>query len=116
MAGTPSLVLRTPGRRSGQPRTAVLPFARDGSGLVGVAPNWGSDRPPAWLLNLSAQPRAEVQIGPRWIAVEPRIVEGDDPDHPRLWRLANSNNRHRYEGYLAMTSRPIAIVVLDPAG
>ena len=116
MTLVPSLVLRTTGRRSGLERAVVLPYAVDGGGYVVVASNWGHDRPPAWLVNLRAAPRAEVQIGRRREPVDARIVERDDPEHPRLWQLANENNHRRYEGYLAATSRPIAIAVLRPAG
>ena len=37
LAGSPSLMLRTTGRRSGSPRTAVLIYARDGADFVLVA-------------------------------------------------------------------------------
>ena len=114
MTLVPSLVLRTTGRRSGVERAVVLPYATDGGGYVVVASNWGRDQPPAWLINLRAAPRAEVQIARRREPVEARIVEPDSPEHARLWQLANQNNRHRYEGYVAMTARPIAIAVLRP--
>jgi deazaflavin-dependent oxidoreductase (nitroreductase family) len=115
MTLVPSLVLRTTGRRSGLERAVVLPYATDGGGYVVVASNWGRDQPPAWLVNLRAAPRAEVQIARRRERVEARIVESEDPEHARLWRLANENNHHRYEGYVATTDRPIAIAVLLPA-
>ncbi len=47
LAGTPSLLLTTVGRRSGRPRTAALIYARDAADLVLVASNHGLDRPPA---------------------------------------------------------------------
>ena len=56
LAGSPSLMLRTTGRRSGSPRTAVLTYARDGADFVLVASNDGQDRPPAWFLNVGANP------------------------------------------------------------
>ena len=57
LAGSPSLLLHTTGRRSGSPRTAVLIYARDGADFVLVASNDGQDRSPACLLYTSPSPR-----------------------------------------------------------
>jgi hypothetical protein len=38
-----------------------------------------------------------------------------DADYPRLWKLVNDGNHHRYDGYQARTARAIPLVVLDPA-
>ena len=43
-----------------------------------------------------------------------RVLEQGDPDYDRLWRVVNDNNRHRYDSYQKMTSRPIPLVVLTP--
>jgi deazaflavin-dependent oxidoreductase (nitroreductase family) len=53
------LLLRTRGRRSGQRRTVLLAYVRAGDVyLVGTG-----TRPPAWLLNLRADPEVEIQVG-----------------------------------------------------
>jgi deazaflavin-dependent oxidoreductase (nitroreductase family) len=114
MTGTPSLLLRTTGRRSGQPRTAALIYGRDGDDYVLVASNHALDRPPAWQLNIEAQPRVEVQVARRRFPATARVVEASDPDHARLWAVANHANRDRYSGYQTRTSRPIPIVVVTP--
>ncbi len=116
MIGVPSLLLSTTGRRSGQPRTAALTYARDGSELVLVASNDGQDRPPAWFLNAQADPAVGVQVGRRRSDALARVVGPADADYPRLWRLVNDNNHHRYEGYQARTDRPIALLVVEPSG
>ena len=54
-AWIPCLVLTTTGRKSGQPRDSVLVYADDGATRVVVASNGGSDRPPAWLLNVQGR-------------------------------------------------------------
>ena len=59
----PVLVLTTVGRRSGQPRRTTVLYARDDGRLVVIGSNTGSERPPAWALNLLETPEAEVQIG-----------------------------------------------------
>src|ERR671917_1859826 len=52
--GAPVLVLRTIGRKSGEPREAPMFYLRDGDGYAVVASNAASKKPPAWFLNLQA--------------------------------------------------------------
>src|SRR4051794_4361214 len=54
--------LITTGRRSGDKRSVMLtvPMEHDGAPVV-VASRGGDDRPPAWLLNLQADPAVEVR-------------------------------------------------------
>jgi deazaflavin-dependent oxidoreductase (nitroreductase family) len=128
------LLLRTTGRRTGQPRTVTLAYARDAAGpgradpdragpdradenradYVVVASNYGSEQPPGWLLNISADPRVQIQDGPRRTGATARIVSPGDPGYERLWQLVNDHNHGRYRGYQAKTSRPIPVVVLTP--
>jgi len=117
----PSLLLTTTGRRSGRRRTVTLVFAEDRRGehppgYVVVASNHGRDDPPAWLLNLEADPSAEVQIKREMRACRATIVRPGDDDYPRLWELANvrygGRHRNRYERYQAGTTRPIPVVRL----
>jgi deazaflavin-dependent oxidoreductase (nitroreductase family) len=116
LAGSPSLMLRTTGRRSGSPRTAVLIYARDGADFVLVASNDGQDRPPAWFLNVEANPAVGVQVARRRADGRARVVEQGDAGYPRLWRLVNDGNHRRYEGYQRRTTRPIPLVVVTPGG
>lgn len=61
--GVPALLITTTGRRSGLARTNGLTYCRDRGDLIVVASNGGSDRPPAWFLNLQADPRVTVRVG-----------------------------------------------------
>jgi F420H(2)-dependent quinone reductase len=115
MLGTPTLLLRTTGRRSGARRTNGLVYAGDGDDYVVVASKGGDDHPPAWLLNLTAEPNVEVQVGRERRPATARVVDRDDPDFDRLWRLVNDNNSGRYDGYQAKTERQIPVVVLSPS-
>ena len=117
LAWIPCLVLTTTGRKSGQPRDAVLVYAddRDGGGRVVVASNGGSDRPPGWLWNVQAHSAVQVQVGNEHYDATARVVTPDDTDFVRLWQLVNSVNGNRYDAYQTKTTRPIALVVLDPA-
>ncbi len=114
LLGTPTLLLRTTGRRSGATRTNALVYVDDGGKYVVVASKGGDDHAPAWLLNLTAKPDVEVQLGRERKSATARVLEKDDPDFDRLWRLVNEKNGGRYDGYQAKTSRPIPLVVLSP--
>ena len=43
-------------------------------------------------------------------------MEKADPDFERVWRIANENNRDRYNGYQEKTTRQIPVVAITPAG
>lgn len=114
MVGSPSLLLRTTGRRSGQRRTSALIYALDGRDYVLVASNWARESDPAWLLNIRANPSVEVQVARHRGPAMARVVEADDADYARLWAIANGGNRDRYTAYQARTRRRIPIVVVAP--
>jgi deazaflavin-dependent oxidoreductase (nitroreductase family) len=115
MIGVPTLLLRTTGRRSGLPRTAALVYAEEGDRCILVASNHGWDRPPAWFVNLQAQPRVNVQVGRVHMDGVASVVTSADPDYLRLWRLVNAVNHDRYDGYQSKTIRPIPLVVVRPS-
>jgi deazaflavin-dependent oxidoreductase (nitroreductase family) len=115
MIGVPTLLLRTTGRRSGATRTNGLVYARDGADYLVVASNGGADRAPAWLHNLRANPKVEIQTGRTRQPAIARVVDSTDPDYPRLWQIVNENNRDRYNGYQQKTARPIPVVALTPS-
>ena len=110
----PTLLLHTTGRKSGITRSSALVYARDGADLLVVASNGGSDRPPAWLLNLTADSAVEVQVGRKRTKATARPVFPDDADYERLLALCNANNKDRYATYRKRTDRPIPVVVLTP--
>lgn len=115
MIGVPTLLLRTTGRRSGATRTNGLVYALDGNDYLVVASNGGSDRAPAWLHNLRANPAVEVQIGRERRKGLARALEPSDPDYERLWKIVNENNRDRYSAYQTQTTRDIPVVAITPA-
>ena len=61
----PVLLLTTTGRGTGKPRTVPLLYLRDGDCLVICNVNPGFEQPNPWVLNLRAEPHAQVQIGRR---------------------------------------------------
>jgi deazaflavin-dependent oxidoreductase (nitroreductase family) len=112
LLGVPTLLLHTKGRKTDIQRSSALVYARDGADLLVVASNGGSDRPPAWLLNLTADSAVEAQIGRDRRAATARAVFPEDADYDRLLGLCNANNKDRYAAYRKRTDRPIPVVVI----
>src|SRR5665213_7934 len=81
--GSPLLVLRTVGRKSGQARESPLMFLEHGDGYVVVAANAASTRPPAWWLNLQADADCEALIGGGWRRLRGR--EATSTEAEGLW-------------------------------
>jgi deazaflavin-dependent oxidoreductase (nitroreductase family) len=119
----PALLLTTTGRKSGMPRTHGLTYCRDRGDLIVVASNGGSERPPAWLFNLEADPAVTVRVGRRVMQATARVAEPEERDH--LWPLVNRTNRGmsrifhrgvtgRYDVYQRHVTRTIPIVIITP--
>jgi F420H(2)-dependent quinone reductase len=107
----PVLLLTTTGRRSGQQRTAPVVFMKDGERLVVIGSNAGNTRPPAWALNLRANPDASVEVRADRRDVRARVAEGEERED--LWRRINQEYSG-FDDYKARTSRDIAVFVLEP--
>lgn len=114
LLGLPTLLLRSTGAKSGQIRTSALVYAQDGDRWLVVPSNGGARRASAWLHNVRATPRVEVQVGRTRYPAEATIVNRGEPDFDRLWKLADDNNRGQYGRYQEQTERPIPVVVLTP--
>jgi deazaflavin-dependent oxidoreductase (nitroreductase family) len=109
MEGRSVLLLTTTGTRSGEARTTVVGYGREGDRYIVIASNNGASAHPAWYHNLLANPRATVEVGPEKFGVKARTAKPWERDD-----LA------RTVPYLAqqqgLTSREIPIVVLEPEG
>lgn len=110
----PILMLHTVGAKTGAQRTNSLSYAKDGDAYLVVASMGGAPKAPGWYFNLKADPRVEINVGPKRFPVTATIVGPDDPDYARRWKLVNDNNNHVYDGYQKRTTRPIPIVALVP--
>jgi len=110
--GVPTLLLTTVGRRSGEPRTSALIFARDGDDYLVVASMGGAPVHPKWYLNLEANPAADIQVRDQRIAVTARAATPEEM--PRLWGIV-ADVWPNYNVYQERTQRAIPVVVLTPA-
>ena len=99
--GSPLLVLRTTGRKSGQPRESPVVFVEHGDGYAVVASNGASPRPPAWWLNLQAHPDCQAFVAGRRRALHAREAT-DDEAAGLSW--AASAQPKRWRGSRALTN------------
>jgi deazaflavin-dependent oxidoreductase (nitroreductase family) len=107
----PVVLLTTTGRTSGKQRTIPLCSFRDGDDVVVIASYGGLDQPPAWWLNLEANPQAELLSG----RVRRRVTARNaDPDErARLWAEVTAL-APGYLEYERRTTREIPVVILKP--
>ena len=106
----PTLLLTTMGRKSGEPRPTPLLYQPTGSGFIVVGSRGGSDRHPAWFLNLQANPECSVQVGRFAYTATARILDSTERAAYWEWMVRFWPD---YANYQARTEREIPIVVLD---
>jgi deazaflavin-dependent oxidoreductase (nitroreductase family) len=107
----PVVLLTTTGRKSGKQRTVPLCSLRDGEDVIVIASYGGLDQPPAWWLNLEANPNAELLNGRTRRTVTARNAAPEE--RARLWAEVTA----RAPGYLEYeqrTTREIPVVILQP--
>ena len=108
--GTTTLILFTRGRKSGEERSHALIFREHEGRYLIVASKGGAPEPPAWFVNLKADPHVEVQIkGDRFPAV---AREATPEEKPELWAIM-TQAWPDYENYQKKTSRQIPVVILE---
>ena len=114
LAGLPSLVLTTTGRKSGQQRSTHLIAVPIGDTLALLGTNFGQRDTPAWVLNLEADPQAAVTYHGTTCAVVARPAT----DGERAEILANSAGVYGgYQKYQQrITGRRLRMFVLELAG
>ncbi|HEX7292527.1 MAG TPA: nitroreductase family deazaflavin-dependent oxidoreductase [Conexibacter sp.] len=109
---TTILLLTTRGRRSGVERTMPLIFRQHGDDYLIVASRGGTDAPPAWYLNLQADPEVTVQV--RGDVFRARARDATPQEQPQLWRQM-AEVWPDYDAYQQRTERRIPVVVLERA-
>src|ERR1700761_8871183 len=110
--GSTILVLFTKGRKSGEERANALIFQPDGADYLIVASKGGADAPPAWFLNLEAEPEVEVQVKEDRFKARARVATEDEK--PRMWQKM-VDAWPDYDNYQEKTDRQIPVVVLERA-
>ncbi len=108
--GSHIILLTTTGHRSGEDRTVPLIFGRDGDDYLVVASKGGADDPPAWYVNLVANPTVTVQD--RGDVFEAVARTASDEEQERLWPVM-TKEWPPYDEYQTKTARKIPVVILE---
>jgi deazaflavin-dependent oxidoreductase (nitroreductase family) len=108
--GSSVLLLTTKGRKSGQERIAPLIYGTSGDDYLVVASKGGADEPPAWYLNLKAEPEVEVQV--KGDVFKARARDASPDEQPEMWKTMVAEWPD-YDEYQTKTDRPIPVVVLE---
>lgn len=98
------MLLTTVGRKSGQARTVVIGYRRDGDRYLAIASNNGADQAPQWYFNLRANSRATAEIDDERFEVEASVA--DREERKRLVDLIDYLPNQQ-----ALTKREIPILV-----
>jgi len=110
--GTTALILVTKGRKSGETRKSPLIYQTHGDDFLVVASKAGADEPPAWFLNLEADPEVELQVRAERFSARARTATPDEK--PEMWETM-TGAWPDYDEYQKKTDREIPVVVLERA-
>ena len=112
VSNMPVLELTTTGRKSGRTHAVMLTSpVQDGRTVVVVASRGGDDSPPAWYLNLVANPEVEVSFqGKPKQPVRARVATPEE--RRELWPRVIADHKN-YAGYQTKTEREIPLVLLE---
>ena len=105
-----TLLLVTRGRRSGKRHRTALAYGENDGRYVVVASNGGARRPPAWFLNLVADPAVQVQVAGDRFAAAAREAAAEE--RPALWTLMSSLS-DSLDDFQRQSGREIPVVILE---
>lgn len=105
------LLITTPGRRTGVPRSTCVRFLETDGGLVVWGTGAGAPRDPDWFRNLRAAGTAEVQVRAEQFAVRPRELLGAERDV--VWRDTVLAQAPEVARYARKAGRTIPVAVLE---
>jgi len=110
------LLLTTVGRKSGEPRSVVLPCFEVGGGDIAiVGSRGGTPVDPHWAHNLRAHPEAEVHMRRRRRRVRTREVAGEE--RARLWQeIVERSPVYAHYQQRAEAHRLIPVFLIEPPG
>jgi len=102
-------LVETTGRKTGKKRTIPIACYPHKDSIAVSASNSGSDKHPAWYLNMVANPAVSVRLGKEQFQAYAEPVP--DEERKALWQQIVDNNKHQGE-YLEKTTRKIPLVWL----
>ena len=113
MAGKPLMVLTSTGAKTGEKRTAVVTYHKDGDRWVIAASKSGADEHPQWYHNLKANPDATIEVDNEVLPARATEMTGAERD--RLWD-EHVAQLPEFGEYPKKTDRLIPMIVLEKAG
>lgn len=107
-----TLILTTRGRKTSREISKPLFFCQQGARVFIVASYGGNDAPPAWYLNLVANPEVKAEIGSSRSTYRARMLTPNEKREvwPKLIAIYPS-----YNEYQRKTTRDIPVVELVPS-
>jgi deazaflavin-dependent oxidoreductase (nitroreductase family) len=106
----PVVIVTNRGAKTGKIRKTPLMRVEHDGRYAAVASLGGAPRNPVWYYNLKANPRVQVQDGPKRFDMFAREITGDEKE--RWWERAVAAYPP-YAEYQARTSRVIPVFVLE---
>jgi len=110
--GSGTIVLTTPGRRTGIPRSTPVQSVPTAGGLLVWGTGGGAQTDPDWFRNLRAAATVEVQRGAARYRARPRELLG--PERDEAWTDVILAQRPAAQRYARRTTRTIPVALLEP--
>jgi deazaflavin-dependent oxidoreductase (nitroreductase family) len=109
LAGRPLAIMTTKGAKTGQDRTVIVTYHRDGDAYVIAATKSGAPENPDWYYNLVAHPEATFEAGGETFQAVARETAGDE----RQQRYDEHARQYpEFAAYPSKTSRVIPVFVM----
>jgi deazaflavin-dependent oxidoreductase (nitroreductase family) len=108
------LMITTPGRRTGIPRSTCVRYLETPRGYVVWGTGSGSPQDPDWFENLRRASTATVQVRDRELTVRPHELHGEERDS--VWRDTVLAQAPAVSRYARKAGRTIPVAVLEPVG
>ena len=106
------LMITTPGRRTGIPRSTCVRYLETSAGFVVWGTGSGSREDPEWFQNLRKAPTARVQVREQEFAVRRHELHGEERD--AMWREVILAQAPEVSRYAQKAGRTIPVAVLEP--
>jgi deazaflavin-dependent oxidoreductase (nitroreductase family) len=106
------LMITTPGRRTGIPRSTCVRYLQAEGGYVVWGTGSGSPQDPDWFRNLRSADVAEVQVMAEHVRARPRELHGEERD--RVWNDVVLAEAPEVMKFARRAGRTIPVAVLDP--
>nr|WP_293768098.1 nitroreductase family deazaflavin-dependent oxidoreductase [Sporichthya sp.] len=110
--GIALLILHNVGAKSGEPRLNPLAYQQLEDGYAIFGSMGGAPKNPAWVHNIAANPKVEVEFGDRTEVLVARVASGSE--RARIW-AKQKVDMPQFAEYEAKTDREIPVIVLESA-